>query len=50
MEMLGRSGSVPLAGLLEELRREVSGFTGSPLLDDDCTMLALRPFPVRRAT
>jgi sigma-B regulation protein RsbU (phosphoserine phosphatase) len=42
MEILGREISRPLPELLEGLRREASSFTGSDLLDDDCTMLALR--------
>ncbi|MDP2823355.1 MAG: SpoIIE family protein phosphatase, partial [Sulfuritalea sp.] len=42
LELLGRAESASLSALLEGLRREVTGFTGSPLLDDDCTMLALR--------
>jgi sigma-B regulation protein RsbU (phosphoserine phosphatase) len=45
LELLGRAGAAPLPALLDELRREVASFTASPLLDDDCTMLALRLGP-----
>jgi len=42
MELLGRAGLVPLPALLDGLRSEVAAFATSLLLDDDCTMLALR--------
>ena len=42
LELLGRVDSTSLSMLLEGLRQEVTGFTGSNLLEDDCTMLALR--------
>lgn len=45
LELLGRAGAAPLPALLDELRREVAAFAASPLLDDDCTMLALRLAP-----
>ncbi len=32
----------PLADLLDEVRNDVARFTGSRVLSDDCTMLALR--------
>ncbi len=40
--ILGEGGSCPLPTLLEEVRGEVARFAGSDLLDDDCTMLAVR--------
>ena len=45
MEILGRTNSMHLSDLLEGLRQDVTAFTGSRLLDDDCTMLALRLLP-----
>ena len=40
--ILGQAGSCPLSTLLDEVRGEVARFAGSDLLDDDCTMLAVR--------
>lgn len=45
LKLLGRAGAAPLPALLDELRREVAAFAASPLLEDDCTMLALRLAP-----
>ena len=46
LAILGQAGAHPLATMLDEVRREVARFTGSELLDDDCTMLAIRrPLP-----
>jgi sigma-B regulation protein RsbU (phosphoserine phosphatase) len=42
LEVLGRTGASPLPDLLEGLRRDVATFSSSQILDDDCTMLALR--------
>jgi sigma-B regulation protein RsbU (phosphoserine phosphatase) len=42
MDALGNAGTVALHSLLDGLRRDVAMFTGSALLDDDCTMLVLR--------
>jgi sigma-B regulation protein RsbU (phosphoserine phosphatase) len=42
MEILGRASASPLPDLLEGLRRDVATFSSSQILDDDCTMLALR--------
>ena len=42
LEILGCADSTSLSTLLEGLRQEVTSFTGSDVLDDDCTMLALR--------
>jgi len=39
---IGQSGSPSLPELLDCIRREVSSFTATDLLDDDCTMLAIR--------
>jgi sigma-B regulation protein RsbU (phosphoserine phosphatase) len=35
-------GNLPLPEMLDALRREIGRFTGTAMLDDDCTMLALR--------
>jgi len=45
MQLLDRGGTLPLATLLDNIRREVSDFSCSNTLDDDCTMLALRRTP-----
>jgi sigma-B regulation protein RsbU (phosphoserine phosphatase) len=42
LHVLNQAGSAPLSALLEGLRQRVADFTGSKLLEDDCTMLALR--------
>lgn len=42
LPLLDALGNMPLADMLDALRREVGKFTGMPVLDDDCTMLALR--------
>ena len=42
LRMLSKANSTPLPTLLETLRQDVADFTGSKLLEDDCTMLALR--------
>jgi phosphoserine phosphatase RsbU/P len=39
---LDRVGALPLPDLLDSLRREVADFTATDVLEDDCTMLALR--------
>ena len=44
--ILGQAGSSPLSTLLDDVRSEVARFSGSDLLDDDCTMLAVRRPPV----
>ena len=40
--ILGQGNSSPLSSLLDILRQEVTRFTGSDMLADDCTMLALQ--------
>jgi sigma-B regulation protein RsbU (phosphoserine phosphatase) len=40
--MLEAHGHNPLPELLDMFRADVEGFTGKSILDDDCTMLALR--------
>lgn len=40
--LLEASGNLPLPELLDLFRADVQGFTGKAILDDDCTMLALR--------
>ena len=46
LSILGQAGTLPLATMLDDVRGEVARFTGSQLLDDDCTMLAVRrPLP-----
>ena len=42
LHMLCHANSAPLPDLVESLREAVTGFTGSKMLEDDCTMLALR--------
>lgn len=42
LELIANSHSAHLDTLLDRLRREVSDFTETQLLEDDCTMLALR--------
>lgn len=42
LSLLDTLGNLPLPEMLDALRREVGSFTGTPMLDDDCTMLALR--------
>ncbi len=42
LPLLDALGHLPLPEMLDALRREVGVFTGTPMLDDDCTMLALR--------
>ena len=45
LSLLDTLSSMPLPEMLDALRREVGAFTGTPMLDDDCTMLALRRPP-----
>lgn len=40
--LIGQSGDLPLQVLIEEVRRKVAEFTGTEVLDDDFTMLALK--------
>lgn len=40
--LLQASGHMPLPELLDTFRADVQSFTGKSILDDDCTMLALR--------
>ena len=40
--LLGQAYASPLSSLLDSLRREVAVFTGTELLADDCTMIALQ--------
>ena len=42
LPLLDSLGNLPLPEMLDALRREVGAFTGTTMLDDDCTMLALR--------
>lgn len=42
LPLLDALGDLPLPEMLDALRREVGTFTGTAMLDDDCTMLALR--------
>ena len=42
LDILGQAGSRPLSVVLDTVRREVAGFAASDVLDDDCTMLAVR--------
>ena len=42
LALLDTLGNLPLPEMLDALRREVGSFTGTAMLDDDCTMLALR--------
>jgi sigma-B regulation protein RsbU (phosphoserine phosphatase) len=42
LPLLDALGKLPLADMLDALRGEVGKFTGTSVLDDDCTMLALR--------
>ncbi len=42
LRILDQAGSCPLSTLLDEVRGQMARFTGSDLLDDDCTMLAVR--------
>jgi sigma-B regulation protein RsbU (phosphoserine phosphatase) len=42
LKIVEQSGSLSLPTLLDTVRQEVVGFTGSDILDDDCTMLAIR--------
>lgn len=42
LPLLDSLGNLPLPEMLDALRREVGAFTGTAMLDDDCTMLALR--------
>lgn len=42
LKIFSKDVSLPLSNLLDSVRREVAGFTGLELLDDDCTMLAIR--------
>ena len=42
LTFISRAGAVSLPNLIDTLRMAVSTFTGSALLEDDCTMLALR--------
>lgn len=46
LEFITKQPSLTLPALLDFMRAEVSRFTGTQLLDDDCTMLALRRQPV----
>ncbi|MBC7918590.1 MAG: SpoIIE family protein phosphatase [Rhodoferax sp.] len=40
--LIERESSRPIAELLDTVRRSVAEFTGTEVLEDDCTMLALR--------
>ena len=42
LPLLVRDGTLPLPQLLDMFRSEVARFTGTDVLEDDCTMLALR--------
>jgi sigma-B regulation protein RsbU (phosphoserine phosphatase) len=42
LDLLSRWDQPPLPESLDALRHAVSAFTGQPVLDDDCTMLAIR--------
>jgi sigma-B regulation protein RsbU (phosphoserine phosphatase) len=42
LQIVGQTDSKPLKSMLETIRSEVVSFTGSNVLEDDCTMLALR--------
>lgn len=42
LPLLDALGNMPLPEMLDALRHKVGIFTGTPMLDDDCTMLALR--------
>jgi sigma-B regulation protein RsbU (phosphoserine phosphatase) len=42
VELIDRIGSQPIRQLLESVRREVTAFSETQVLEDDCTMLALR--------
>ena len=42
MSLLDTLDNLPLPEMLDAVRREVGAFTGTAMLDDDCTMLALR--------
>ncbi len=42
LPLLDAVGMFPLPEMLDAIRREVGMFTGIPMLEDDCTMLALR--------
>ena len=42
LDVLGRAGSLALSAVLDTVRGEVARFSGSGLLADDCTMLAVR--------
>lgn len=40
--LIGQAGSQPLQAVLDDVRRRVADFTGTEVLDDDFTMLALK--------
>jgi len=42
LKIVEQTGSTPLKSMLETILNEVVNFTGSNVLEDDCTMLALR--------
>ncbi len=42
LELVHTESSKPIEGLLEAVRKSVAQFTGTDVLEDDCTMLALR--------
>ncbi len=42
LDVVARHAGDGLESLLDEVRREVTRFTGRNALDDDCTLLALR--------
>jgi sigma-B regulation protein RsbU (phosphoserine phosphatase) len=42
IQLVEELGSLPLEALLDAIRTDVTAFSGSQELDDDCTMLALR--------
>lgn len=42
LEIISQSGTMSLSALLDRLRLEVANFTESNMLEDDCTMLAIR--------
>ena len=42
LQLLEEMQALPLPDLLDRMRQRVGAFTGSPVLEDDCTMLAFR--------
>jgi sigma-B regulation protein RsbU (phosphoserine phosphatase) len=45
LEFVARRASASLEALLDAVRREVTGFAGREVLEDDCTLLAVRRPP-----